>query len=181
MRGEPFGLPAAAGLSAAETAAVLGLVPHREGGFFRETYRSPVMVPTPAGRRSLATAIFYLLTVQSPSRFHRLRFDEVWFHHAGAPVEMFLLGPGKDDGPERVLVGPDRPQMVVPGGRWMAARVAEGLPHEAGPQPAQPAPPWALVGCVVSPGFEYEDFELGDREALLTAFPSAAAAIRSLT
>lgn len=223
------------GSTAAEVAARLGLRPHREGGYFTETYRSPMIVPTPVGPRSLATAILYLLTTESPSRFHRLRFDEVWFYHAGAPAEMFLLGPGGAggagavDGPrahdpaavERRLVGPGLPQTVVPGMRWMAARVlSEGLgpsglvalggavaapvavagpaavpaePAAPGPQPVAlgprvtegPAPPgsggWTLVGCVVSPGFEYEDFELGAREALLAAYPRAVGLICALT
>jgi predicted cupin superfamily sugar epimerase len=107
-------------LSAAEAAAVLGLKPHREGGYFRETYRSPVITPTPLGPRSLCTAILYLLTAEDPSRFHRLRFDEVWFFHSGAPAECVFLEPF-----ERQLIGPGSPQLLVPGGRWMAARVAE--------------------------------------------------------
>ena len=105
------------GLSAAQVAAVLGLLPHREGGYFRETYRSPVVIPTPAGMRPLCTSILYLLTADDPSRFHRLRFDEVWFFHAGSPVEMVFLDPL-----ETHVVGPEAPQALAPGGRWMGAR-----------------------------------------------------------
>jgi len=161
-------------LNAAQIAAVLGLLPHREGGYFRETYRSPVVIPTPAGTRSLSTAILYLLTADDPSRFHRLRFDEVWFFHAGSPVEMVFLDPH-----ETLLVGPQAPQALAPGGRWMAARVAPPVRGAA----AAPAagPDWALVGCVVSPGFEYDDFEAGNREALLQAYPQAADHIRALS
>jgi hypothetical protein len=162
------------GLNAAQIAAVLGLLPHREGGYFRETYRSPVVIPTPVGMRSLSTAILYLLTVDDPSRFHRLRFDEVWFFHAGSPVEMVFLDPL-----ETLIVGPDAPQALAPGSRWMGARVA---PPVRGAEMAPAAgPDWALAGCVVSPGFEYDDFEAGNRETLLPAYPEAADHIRALS
>ncbi len=195
-------------LSGAQVAAVLGLLPHREGGYYGETYRSPVVVPTPAGPRALSTAIVYLLTADDPSRFHRLRFDEVWFFHAGAPVEMVFLDPF-----ETVVVGREAPQALAPGGRWMGARVLEpGVRSAAGsgaqaepgggaealtarnllpPPQCNPAfapesatgpdPAWALVGCMVSPGFEYQDFEAGERDLLLAAYPEAADYIRALT
>jgi predicted cupin superfamily sugar epimerase len=168
--------PALDGLSALEVASALDLRPHREGGYFRETYRSPVVVPTPLGPRSLCTAILYLLTAGDPSRFHRLRFDEVWFFHAGAPAELVFLEPF-----EMRVLGDDAPQFVVPGRRWMAARVAAGAQPGPGdglsPGPAD----WTLAGCVVSPGFEYEDFEPGDRAGLLRAYPEAAELVRVLT
>jgi uncharacterized protein len=164
--------PGLAALTAGEVAAVLGMSPHREGGYFRETYRSPIVIPTPAGSRSLCTSILYLLTAADPSRFHRLRFDELWFFHAGSPVEMVFLDPV-----ETTVVGPEGPQALAPGGRWMAARIAGVAPSETGP----PGPAWALVGCVVDPGFDYEDFEAGEREALLAAYPQAAEYVRALT
>jgi predicted cupin superfamily sugar epimerase len=76
---------------AAEVAEALGLEPHREGGYFRETYRSPLTIHTEFGVRSLATAIVYLLIGSDPSRFHRLRADEIWFFHAGSRAEMVML------------------------------------------------------------------------------------------
>jgi uncharacterized protein len=179
------------GLSAAQVAARLGMSPHREGGYYRETYRSPIVTPTPAGPRTLCTSILYLLTAEDPSRFHRLRFDEVWFFHAGSPVEMILLDPV-----ETVIVGPSAPQALAPGGRWMAARIAGAHLAEATPDP-EGAPgsgpgsgpgsrgarsrAWALVGCVVNPGFEYDDFEAGERDALLAAYPEATDYIRALS
>ncbi len=161
-------------LNAAQVAAVLGLLPHREGGYFRESYRSPVVIPTPAGMRSLSTAILYLVTADDPSRFHRLRFDEIWFFHAGSPVEMVFLDPV-----DTVVVGPDAPQALAPGGRWMAARVAPPAPGAA--MALAPGPGWALIGCVVSPGFEYDDFEAGNPDTLLPAYPEAADYIRALS
>jgi uncharacterized protein len=162
-----------AGLSAAQVAAALDMQPHREGGYYRETYRSPITTPTPAGMRPLCTCILYLLTATDPSRFHRLRFDELWFFHAGSPVEMVFLDPV-----ETVVVAPHSPQALAPGGRWMAARILEPILGESGGPGAGPA--WALVGCVVNPGFEYDDFEAGEREALLREFPGAADLIRAL-
>ena len=176
-----------AGLTSAQVAGVLGLLPHREGGYYRETYRSSVVTPTPVGPRALCTAILYLLTGDDPSRFHRLRFDEVWFFHAGEPVEMVFLDPL-----ETLIVGPDSPQALAPGGRWMAARIAAAAPGAAArghviPPPESASdvlragPAWALVGCVVSPGFEYADFEAGERETLLAVYPQAAEYIQTLS
>jgi uncharacterized protein len=153
-----------AGLNAAQVAATLNMRPHREGGYYRETYRSSFLTPTPVGTRSLCTSILYLLTATDPSRFHRLRFDELWFFHAGSPLEMVFLDPV-----ETVVVGADSPQALAPGGRWMAARILGSERRGDVPPPA-----WALVGCVVNPGFEYDDFEAGTREALLREFPGAA-------
>ena len=162
-----------AGLSAEQVAAQLEMLPHREGGYYRETYRSSIVTPTPVGNRPLCTSILYLLTATDPSRFHRLRFDEVWFFHAGYPVEMILLDPV-----ETVVVGPDSPQALAPGGRWMAARILGPEGCDEAPS-MESAPAWALVGCVVSPGFEYEDFEAGTRDALLQEFPGAADLVRA--
>jgi uncharacterized protein len=218
-----------AGVSATEVAEALGLRPHREGGFFRETYRSPLTLPTEHGERCLATAIIYLLTGGSPSRLHRLRFDEVWFYHGGARAQLVMLpappigpavsrgmserwepqGPAAraaQHGPQREgtteedmlriqLLGPECPQILVPGGLWLGARVA---PSDPGGKDTQPVgdgvigqagegeetlvlPDWTLAGCVVTPGFEYQDFELADHEHLLRDFPDAADLIRALS
>lgn len=167
--------------TAAEIAALLGLQPHREGGFYRETYRSPFTVATASGPRALATIILYLLTATSPSRFHRLRFDEVWLYQAGSPAELFLLGEAREASGnlvERVILGPERPQFVVSGGRWLAARV---LQKGVTAPPVDGEASWSLAGCVVSPGFEYEDFELAARDELLRAFPEARELILALT
>ena len=113
---------------------------------------------TARGDRSLATAILYLVDEENPSRFHRLAFDEMWFFHNGSPVKMVML----DDpasAPRLAVLDGDHPQILVPGGVWMAAGV-----HGDG---------WTLVSCVVTPGFEYEDFERADPQALLKEFPEA--------
>lgn len=143
-------------------AQALGLAPHPEGGWFRETFRSQERVAAAAlpsrfgGDRVLATSILYLLGQGERSHFHRLHADEVWSHHEGGALLVHLL---KHGGLHTLVVGPDSPQQVVPNGTWFAAELADGAEY-------------GLAGCAVSPGFEYEDFELARRDALLTEYPS---------
>jgi uncharacterized protein len=181
-------------LTADQVAPRLSLEPHREGGYFRETYRSPRQVETEAGPRAASTVILYLLTIENPSRFHRLRFDELWCFHAGAPAEMVLLAPEGTPGEavNRQVIGLDNPQLLVPGGHWLASRVmseeqadwGEGWAPErrwTADRRANPEARWTLVSCIVTPGFEYGDFELADREALLRQYPQARRVVQALT
>ena len=156
---------------------LLGLEPHPEGGFFAETYRATLTLPEEvlpsgyAGPRAAGTAIFYLIKPDNPSRMHRVRSDEIFHFYLGDPAEMLLLDP---NGEGRTLVlGPDlaagqRPQAIVPGGVWQGTRV---LPGGA----------FALLGATVAPGFDYDDFKLGDRDALMKAYPAHAEALAALT
>jgi len=188
--------------TAAEMAATLGLRPHPEGGFFLETYRSAEAIATSRGERAAATGILFLVTADSHSRLHRLTSDELWVFQGGLPLELATLAPdggvvrqvlGAVEGPvagERVPGAPASaeptsaeptsaeagcsPQALVPAGSWQGARLAGG-PH----LPASRA--WALVTCIVSPGFDYADFELGAREKLLADYPAHADLIRSFT
>jgi predicted cupin superfamily sugar epimerase len=151
--------------------SALGLTPHPEGGFFRETYRAeslPFALPD-RGIRSASTAIYFLLAGADFSAFHRVRSDEVWHHYVGAPLELHTLEP---TGPRVVLVGPgvergERPQHVVPAGVFQAARV-----HGSG---------YALMGCTVAPGFDFADFDMPPRAALKELFPACAGVIAELT
>jgi len=127
----------------------LGLSPHPEGGWYAETYRHPDNTETSAGARSLGTAIYFLLLPGEESAWHRVRPDELWFHHCGGPLRLWI-GEEPTTATEYVL-GPDiqaghRPQLLVPGGQWQAAR---------------PVDEAVLVSCVVVPGFDFADFELG--------------------
>jgi predicted cupin superfamily sugar epimerase len=123
-----------------------GLGPHPEGGYYRETYRSPLSV-TPTGwpgPRPLATAILYLLPAHERSAWHRVRGEELWLWQGGGPMRLSV-------GDARHLVGPDRRagqelQVLVPAGAWQAATPATDE--------------WSLVACVVAPGFDFADFEL---------------------
>jgi uncharacterized protein len=137
----------------------LGLAPHPEGGFYRETFRSS------------STEIYFLLPAGEFSAFHRLRAsDEIWHHYRGDPVELDTID---RDGVHRVtILGPDlergeRPQAIVPAGTLQAA-AARGSG-------------FALCGCTVTPAFEFADFELPTRDQLLAAFPQHEAVIRQRT
>ncbi len=134
-------------------AADLALQPHPEGGWYAETYRHTDGVETAAGTRSLATAIYFLLGPGESSAWHRVASDELWFHHRGGPLRLWLGGTGdKPEEPTELVLGSDlaagqRQQLLVPGGAWQAAR---------------PAGEAVLVSCVVVPGFDFLDFTLGD-------------------
>lgn len=182
-------------MNAQQIVAKLGLEPHPEGGYFRETYRASATLYTPSGERSLMTAILFLVVHKRPSRLHRLVSDELWVHQAGDVLEVALLDERRAAG-ERVLLGPPaagaQPQVLVPAGTWQGARLAPGdggAPAAVGtaavygPSPATEgsAVGWGLVCCVVSHGFDFEDFEMGDRDRLLADFPGAAGLIREYT
>ena len=184
--------------TAADLAATLGLEPHPEGGFFRETYRADEIVWTPRGERAASTAILFLVTASAISRLHRLASDELWVFQGGLPLEIVTLAPGgelekrvlgdlegtvrtpgstadeTDSGSATAPSPAWSPQALVLAGSWQGARLAGG-PH----LPASRA--WALVSCIVSPGFEYEDFELGERDALLAAYPQNAEIVAAFT
>ena len=170
--------------TAADLAATLGLQPHPEGGFFRETYRADETVVTPRGERAESTAILFLVTAAAISHLHRLSSDELWVFQGGLPLELVTLSPGGEletrvlgdpaGGTHEAVGAEATPQALVPAGSWQGARLAGG--------PRLPASrAWALVSCIVSPGFEYEDLELGERDALLAAFPEHAEVITAFT
>jgi uncharacterized protein len=134
-------------LSPEEVVRLLGLAPHPEGGFYRETFRGD-RAEAAAGDRGASTAIYYLLRAEDVSAWHRVDADEVWHHYTGAPLELRLW---RDGGEVSVLrLGPglaagERPQGVVPAGVWQSARPLGG---------------WVLVGCTVAPAFDFAGFEM---------------------
>ena len=147
----------------------LGLQPHPEGGFYRETFRSAQTVATPRGQRSALTSILFLLTSGSFSAFHRIASDEAWHFYRGATIAIEIIHP--DGTHERRELGAHGArQTVVPGGVAFASHV---IGHEGGG--------YALVGCDVAPGFEFADFELCERAALLARYPAHTALIERLT
>lgn len=158
--------------SAEQIVARLGLEPHAEGGFFRETYRATETVETSAGTRSLCTAILFLVTAARPSRFHRLTSDELWLYQGGDALEVAILQHcGRSSVSTLGPAGRGDPQLLVPAHSWQAAHVP-ATENEEG---------WTLVACVVSPGFDYADFELADRQALLDAWPDRRELVLALT
>jgi len=139
----------------------LQLVPHPEGGYFKETYRSAETLITPEGKsRNISTAIYYLLENEDKSHFHRIQSDEIWHFHQKDPLEIFIIEQGKliVKTLGNNLAQGEVPQVVVPAGRWFAARVKN-------------ASGYSLVSCTVAPGFDFTDFELAKKENLLSQFP----------
>lgn len=159
-------------LGAEEVIRALGLAPHPEGGFFRETFRAPALVTAPFAslERAASTAIYFLLRATDFSAFHRVRSDEVWHHYLGAALELHTID---DTGrARRVELGGDLscgqlPQWVVSAGTLQAARVL--------------GPGFALCGCTVAPGFDFADFSMPSRAELVASFPELAALIASFT
>lgn len=154
----------------------LKLTAHPEGGFFKETYRSEENIQCSAlperfgGERSFSTAIFFLLRSQDRSMFHRIKSDELWHFHAGTCLNIYVLtnsglvihrlGPDPDQG--------DSLQVVIPANCWFGAKVVQ--PYS-----------YTLAGCTVSPGFDFRDFELAERDQLLKTFPDQKNIIEQLT
>ena len=136
---------------AAELIERLGLRPHPEGGFFREIFRSEHAVIPDDGRESRAaiTTIYFLLTRDTFSRWHRVRSDEVWHLYEGGPLELFEADLDRKTAARHSLGsagdGDRNPVHIIPAARWQAARTTGE---------------YALMGCSVGPGFDYADFEL---------------------
>jgi predicted cupin superfamily sugar epimerase/uncharacterized protein (DUF952 family) len=137
------------------TADALDLLPHPEGGWFRQTWQAgPAFAPAGyPGERAAATAIYFLLPPGAESVWHRVRSDELWLWHGGGPLDLLLGGDGgrPEGGQAPVVLGPDlgggqRPQQVVPGRCWQSARPSGERE--------------VLVSCIVAPGFDFADFEV---------------------
>ena len=143
----------------------LGLRPHPEGGYFTETYCSDRGVVGAAGDRRALTSIYFLLSGDDFSAFHRLKSDEIWHFYEGSDVAIECIDAG---GHRRMVIGRAARQAAMPSGTWFAAYLAD-------------AAGYALVGCDVAPGFEYRDFEIASRSELLDEFPEHASMIERLT
>jgi len=157
---------------------ILDLKPlEAEGGFFKEVYRSKDIIPKAAlptfynSDRCFGTAIYYLLTPESFSALHKVNSDEIFHFYLGDPVEMLLLYP--DGSGQEIILGQDiengqRLQLTVPRGVWQGAGLC-------------PKGKFALMGTTVSPGFEYADFILGQRQSLIETYPDHSSNIIRLT
>jgi predicted cupin superfamily sugar epimerase len=163
--------------SARDWISALGLQRHPEGGWYRETYRSPEQIaqaalpPRFSGPRSFSTAIYYLLEGDDFSALHRIRQDEGWHFYDGSALTLHLISPEGEY--SSLLLGRDlgkgeQPQAVVPAGWLFAATVNE--PDS-----------YSLTGCTVAPGFDFDDFELPGRDELRARYPRHAAIIERLT
>ncbi|WP_158944031.1 cupin domain-containing protein [Granulicella sp. S190] len=166
-------------MTAEDVKKLLGLQPHpREGGWYVRTYEAAEVVSAESfedgrytGERRTGTAIYYLLEPETFSEMHRLKSDEIFHFYAGDAVEMLQLTEGNRG--TMVVIGRDllngqKPQVVVKRGVWQGSRLVEGGR-------------WALLGCTVSPGFEFEDYEEGQREQMCAGWPEFAEVITALT
>jgi len=166
-------------MTADDVKNLLALKPHpQEGGWYVRTYESPELLPAAVfadgrydGPRRTSTAIYYLLEPDTFSEMHRLESDEVFHFYAGDAVEMLQLF--ADGSSRTVVIGNDllaaeRPQVLVERGVWQGSRLVKGGD-------------WALLGCTVSPGFEFADYAAGNRAELTKRWPQAAEMIRELT
>ncbi len=131
--------------TAARIIQQLDLAPHPEGGHYRQTWAAPAA----GDGRAQATAILFLLRAGEASHWHRVDADELWFYHAGAPLEL-AQAPTTAGPAQAAVLGPDvlagqSAQLIVPAGHWQSARSLGA---------------WTLVSCIVSPGFRFEGFTL---------------------
>lgn len=155
----------------------LELTEHPEGGFYKETYRSEGTIPQGelgkyfSGDRNYSTGIYFLLTSGNFSAFHRIKQDEMWHFYEGDPLIIHMID--EKGSYSSQVIGLDLsngqvPQFVVPKDVWFASEVLDKGTY-------------SLVGCTVSPGFDFEDFELADRETLSNKFPDHKNIIERMT
>ncbi len=155
----------------------LELLPHPEGGYFKETYRSDGVIDesnlddTIEGKRNYSTGIYFLLTSETFSAFHRIKQDEMWHFYKGSTLKLHIISEKGDY--SSILIGNDFdkeevPQFTVKAKDWFAAEVIDTNSY-------------SLVGCTVSPGFDFRDFEMPKREDLISKFPKHASIITKLT
>lgn len=145
----------------------LGLEPHVEGGYFKETYRNSLTVPGANiaknidGERSLSTVIYFLLKSGQVSRFHQLKCDEIWFYHCGCAMTIHMID--EEGGFKSVRLGlntekGEMPQLLIPAGVVFGSEPAE-------------KDLFSLVSCLVSPGFDFRDFKMFSANELIALFP----------
>lgn len=155
----------------------LELQPHPEGGYFKETYRSAGEINKESlgseydGKRNYSTCIYFLMTSDNFSSFHKVNQDEIWHFYEGSPIRLHVIS--EKGGYSEYKIGRnfskgEVPQLVVPGGYWFAAEVAE-------------KDSYSLVGCTVAPGFDFADFQLPSRSDLVAKYPQHEKLITRLT
>lgn len=155
----------------------LELQPHPEGGYFKEVYRAEGIISQAtlpirySGGRAYSTAIYYLLESDDFSSLHRLNSDEQWFHIDGSALTIHSIDPAGNYIKHHIgknLETGEIPHAIVPHGNWFGGTVDD-------------SDTFSLVGCVVAPGFDFDDFELAKKEPLTKQFPQHAALIKKLT
>ncbi len=153
----------------------LNLLPHPEGGYYKETHRSSEGIKNKSlpkrfsGNRSFSTAIYFLLSKGNFSAFHRIKSDELWHFYDGAPVSIHVIDTEGILTTHKLGVEPHQglsPQITIPANSWFASESTGDF---------------SLVGCTVSPGFDFNDFELADRESLINIFKNHIKVITQFT
>ncbi|MFT8348226.1 cupin domain-containing protein [Clostridium saccharoperbutylacetonicum] len=150
----------------------LDMIPHQEGGFYKEVYASEdnVSVENINEPRKLWTTIYFLLRAGEVSNFHRLKSDEMWYYHAGSSLTIYMITPEGEVITEQLgldIGNGEKPQVLVPKGYIFGSAMNNSS--------------YALVGCMVAPGFEFKDFELFERNYLLDKYPKFKEIILRLT
>lgn len=164
-------------MTAEEIIRQFNLQEHPEGGYFKETYRSKGIIPNSIldssfeGDRNICTGIYFLLTSEKFSAFHKVNQDEMWHFYKGAPLKLHMISTKGEY--SFVIIGNNLkkgqiPQFTVNGGDWFAAEVIDQNS-------------FSFVGCTVAPGFDFKDFELPTAERLISQFPQHTEIINSLT
>lgn len=159
----------------------LNMKPHSEGGYYSEIFTSPEIISIPLeslslnteknfSERNLWTSIYFLLKTGEVSHFHRLQSDEIWYYHSGSPLTIYIISPEGEL--TKKFLGLDiengeAPQILIPKNYIFGS----AMNHEG----------YSLVGCMVSPGFHFDDFELLKREELLKLYPNHRYIINKLT
>lgn len=155
----------------------LDLQPHPEGGYYKETYRSEGTISSSdlpsefSGDRNFSTSIYYLLVSDKPSMFHKINQDEIWHFYDGSSIELHTISESGEH--KKYVIGRDFkkgqiPQLVVSANHWFASRVVD--PDS-----------YSLVGCTVSPGFNFDDFIIAERDDLVKSFPQHQQLIEDFT
>jgi predicted cupin superfamily sugar epimerase len=151
----------------------LKLQKHPEGGYFTRTYVSDKNINLPGydGFRSTCTAIYYMLTGNQFASFHTIKSDEIWHFYSGSSLTLHMIN--SNSKMEQIQVGPnydrgERFQVIIKSGCWFAATLNDKKSY-------------SLVGCTVSPGFDYRDWRLGDRKKLLKMYPQYEKLIKKYT
>lgn len=154
----------------------LNLLPHPEGGFYRETYRCKDIIPQSVlgdnfgSDRNVSTCIYFMLVSGNFSAFHRIKQDEFWHFYRGSALLLYMISPEGKLSTVKIggdILNGEIPQFVVPAGYWFAAEVAAENSY-------------SLVGCTVAPGFDFADFELADVNKLCEMFPEHKEIIKRL-
>lgn len=154
----------------------LNMIPHPEGGFYKEVYKSEESITAKElkvdfeGSRMLWTSIYFLLRQGEVSNFHRLKSDEMWYYHSGSSLTIYMISPDGELITEQLglnIKEGEKPQVLVPKDYIFGSAMNNNG--------------YALVGCMVSPGFEFRDFELLKRNVLLEKYPQYREIIMQLT